>query len=106
MEEVTKKQRADKIVHVITGLAHSKINIVIFNKDDPEIWFQFYMGLYLGMPTIVQIDKRYLPLKTMMNKYPLVKRIIEVEKYDDTAITNLADTILEVNKEVSKYDSH
>jgi len=102
---LTKKQKVDEIVSVITGLAHSKINVVIF-KDVPELWFQFYMGLYLEMPTVVVMEKRYIPLKTMVNKYPLVKRIIEVEVYNEEEANKLANILQEVNKEVSKYDSH
>ena len=105
MEKLTKKQKADQIVSTITGLAHSRINVVIF-KDIPELWFQFYMGLYLEMPTIVVIEKKYLPLKTMINKYPLVKRIVEIEEYNGEEANKLASILQEVNKEISKYDSH
>jgi hypothetical protein len=49
-------EKERKVYGVIQGLIQSGQNVVIF-ENTPEVWFQFWLGLYFGLPTLVVIKK-------------------------------------------------
>lgn len=49
--------RVERAVGILEGMTQSNCNVVIFN-DTPELWFQFYLGLYLEKTTFILIKKR------------------------------------------------
>jgi hypothetical protein len=82
----------ERVVGIIEGLAQSASNVVIF-KDEPLLWFQFYLGLYLKRPTFVLIKKRDLSSEISYQlRYPLVKTTV-VEKFDEKAMEKFTATI-------------
>lgn len=80
-----------QIVHVCTRLANSKWNVVIF-RDDPWLYIQYYIGLFLQMPTILIIRKtdKYFAKRL---KHDLLKHIILVDEFDEADSKVVADLI-------------
>jgi hypothetical protein len=86
-------ERIDRVGGILDGLTQSATNAVIF-RDSPEVWFQFFLGLYLDKPTFVLIEKKDLGSATawMLNR-PNVY-IVDVEKMDDDdELRRFAETI-------------
>jgi len=45
-----------RVRQIIESMKECQLNIVLF-RDSPEVWMQFYMGLYLKKPTGVIIER-------------------------------------------------
>lgn len=70
--------RADRI---LWGLKRSQHNVVVFNNT-PEVWFQYYLGLYFEMPTIIIIRKRDKACKKIL-KHKLVWGFIDIDEFNN-----------------------
>lgn len=107
MEEAKKKEIEDlkkaqaslnpKLVQVIqmgTRMTMTKWNIVVF-KDDPWLYIQYYLGIYLQVPTILIVRKsdKYFAKRL---KNPYLKHLIIIDKYGDENSSLVADKIKEI----------
>lgn len=85
-------KRVERVCSILDGLTQSGANAVIF-RNEPEVWFQFYLGLYLGKPTFVIIQKKdNTGITAFQLKVPNV-HITEVDEFNDKALEDFAGNL-------------
>lgn len=50
-------EKYKRIAGIVQGLQESDVNIILF-RDDPEVWFQYYLGLFLNKKTCIVCEER------------------------------------------------
>lgn len=98
MEEKTKW-----INRILIQMNLSKINLVIF-KDDPQLWLQYYFGLYFNKPTIVMIKNVDNEKFGSLFQNPLVKEMIVLEDFTEDVLKEVADRVKKTVDENEKNE--
>jgi len=93
----TEQEKIRRATSIVDGMSRSACNAVLFDHGSPEVWFQFYLGLYLDKPTIIMIKAKNITDETEAKfAHPLVKKVVVVEEYNDASAQLFADACAEV----------
>lgn len=89
-------QNVMMLMKVITGFMQAKWNVVVFN-DTPWLYVQFWVGIFLEKPTILVVRKsdKYFVKRL---KHPLVKKVIEVNSFEEATSKEVADEVAKFTK--------
>lgn len=96
-EEVPVNPKVLQLMGWIQGLTRSRFNVVMFT-DKPEVWMQYYMGLYLENETIVVIKKEDKKRFHKRFKDKLVREIIDVTDFSQNTVDRVAKRIEIISK--------
>ena len=99
---VTKDQRIidydkyKRIAGIVEGMQESDINLLMF-RDEPEVWFQYYLGTYLRKKTCIICEEKDF---NIVDKLKEKRSIVKVKTFDDKeAVRKAVNSLMEMYKE-------
>ena len=90
------ESKLKKAIYVAAGLAKSNNNLIIF-KDDPEVWYQYYLGLHFGVPTVIVFEKKDKDIVSKL-KHDLIIHFMEVDSLETTNPNEIAEKVSKLIK--------
>lgn len=85
-----------RLAGIINGLTESEINLIVW-RPDPEVLFQFYLGIYLNKPTYILIKDEDMESLTPHRNYSKIKGVHVVKDFSEE---NLKKAIMKIEKVV------
>lgn len=96
--EEEKNKRVDFIFY---GMKNSGANAIIFDHGSPEVWFQFYLGLFLDKPTAIIIRKKHVTDETEEKfSHPLVRFVMVVDEMTDKTAEVFSQRLAQMSKDI------
>jgi hypothetical protein len=93
VDTIQEEQRARQIIE---AMKQSECNIVLF-RDCPEVWMQYYMGIYLKKPTYVIVKRSDIPVtKDRFGEYALQRGITFVNDFSESELKKAMEEIQEM----------
>ena len=87
-----KKNLVERVLKIIHGMQVSDVNLILF-RDCPEVWMQYYMGLYFNRPTfIISLGKH----KKIVDKLLNDELVVQVEYIDSFNEVSIRDVMLKL----------
>jgi hypothetical protein len=88
---------------IVEGLENSELNLILMTRLDEEIWFQYYLGLYLQKPIFILAKKDIEhEIRTRIAVGGTVKHIEFFEGKDD--FEEASDKLITVMKKYGKKE--
>lgn len=88
-------EKMSRVARIVAAMPDCTYNLVLFD-DDPEVWFQYYLGLYFGKPTILimkEADKGKFAARLY---HPYVKKIISVPDFTEEYVEMAGEQAAEI----------
>jgi hypothetical protein len=89
---VDRMKEMNRILEIVKGMAQCNINLILF-RNDPEVWMQYYMSVYLKKVMVVACREEDRPFVEIMKTEPLVTEILYTDKFDDEFFKKLVKRV-------------
>lgn len=87
--------KTNRIRAITEAMNKSTVNLVLF-RDDEEVWMQYYMGKFLGKPTIIICQDED---REILKHYNVEDTLYPVEDYGNIDAKELGKSIQKVIKD-------
>lgn len=85
-----------RVTEIIRGMMASDVNLIIF-RNEPEVWFQYWLGLYMQKPTYIICEECHSNLIYSQEANELVKEIKVIKEFSQENIERAIDK-MNINK--------
>ena len=86
------KDKTNRIRAITEGMHQSNVNLVLF-RDDDEVWMQYYMGKFLGRPTLIICKDED---REILKHYKVKDKLFIVENYNNIDADKLGKMLQEI----------
>lgn len=88
------QEKVKKAQNTVEGMRQSANNALIF-RDSPEVWFQYYLGIFLEKPTIIMAQDKDLTesIRLIFARERLIRDVMIVDEFNEENTIKFAKKI-------------